>query len=566
VPSAQCRFVARNSACAQTKVSNFKSHKESNMHWNHIAVRTCGRILSLGMAAALLASAQPPGIDPNHQRVSDDHFRARAAEYGLKDATQELKVTRGSKDEGGVSHIRYQQFFKGVRVFEGEAISHVDPQLNVTVTSSLRPNLTLDVTPAIPQGVAVATAVKELKIKGPHNPPSVALEILPKGERSPVDRLTWHVTIPVENDTDEPAVWETFVDARSGIVVWRFNALENSAALATGKTMYTGNRTLNVDYQPIVFGSFLIPRYYTRDLTRGLVGGGNYTVNMNSSTIGSGSLFVSSTPSFGNNLKDNSNPATAGADAHFGVQSTWDYFKFRHVRNGVDDLGTRTHARVHYGLNIENAYWDASCFCLKLGDGLSKFYPLVSLDVIGHEFAHGVMRAEANLTYSGESGGLNEASSDIFGTMVEYYVNSAVDVPDYWIGERAIRANWAFGFYFQTKALRYMNDPHKDGISPACWSPGLGAMDVHYSSGPANHMFYLLAEGGTSKCNGNFVGGIGRINAAKIWYKAVRDHMTSSTNYAGARSACLISAALQFGFLSPQYLAVQNAFKAINVP
>ena len=52
-----------------------------------------------------------------------------------------------------------------------------------------------------------------------------------------------------------------------------------------------------------------------------------------------------------------------------------------------------------------------------------------------------------------------------------------------------------------------MDDPRKDGISPACWSSTVGNLNVHYSSGPNNHMFYLLSNGGTSKCNGAVVGG-----------------------------------------------------------
>ena len=54
--------------------------------------------------------------------------------------------------------------------------------------------------------------------------------------------------------------------------------------------------------------------------------------------------------------------------------------------------------------------------------------------------------------------------------MVEYYVNSLTDLPDYWIGERIYRSNYSGGAYDQTKALRYMDNPSRDGRSPACWS------------------------------------------------------------------------------------------------
>jgi Zn-dependent metalloprotease len=110
-----------------------------------------------------------------------------------------------------------------------------------------------------------------------------------------------------------------------------------------------------------------------------------------------------------------------------------------------------------------------------------------------------------------------------------------------------------------------MDDPFKDTRSPACWSSTLKNLDVHYSSGPNNHMFYLLANGGTSKCNGQSVTGIGRGEAARIWYDAVTNRMTASTNYAGARTACLAAAAALYGSGSTERNAVAAAYSAINV-
>jgi Zn-dependent metalloprotease len=191
----------------------------------------------------------------------------------------------------------------------------------------------------------------------------------------------------------------------------------------------------------------------------------------------------------------------------------------------------------------------------------------VALDVSGHEMAHGVMSTEANLTYNGESGGLNEANSDIFGTMVEFYANNPVAPPNYWVGERSLQANYIGGVYSPRQALRYMDDPAKDGRSPTCWYDGIRRLDVHYSSGPANHMFYLLSGSGQvqGKCNNTQVPGIGREKAARIWYNAIVNYMTARTNYADARAACLDSAAALYGFGSDEYLAVGAAFAAINV-
>ena len=127
------------------------------------------------------------------------------------------------------------------------------------------------------------------------------------------------------------------------------------------------------------------------------------------------------------------------------------------------------------------------------GDGDGNVSPLVALDVAGHEMSHGVTAAHRRAsTYSGESGGLNEATSDIFGTMVEFYADNAERRGRLPIGEKIdINGNGT--------PLRYMDKPSKDGSSADCWSAGVGNLDVHYSSGVANHFFYLLAEGSGAK-------------------------------------------------------------------
>jgi hypothetical protein len=183
--------------------------------------------------------------------------------------------------------------------------------------------------------------------------------------------------------------------------------------------------------------------------------------------------------------------------------------------------------------------------------------------------SHGVTSNTAGLNYSGESGGLNEATSDIFGTGVEFYANNSSDVGDYLIGEK-INING------DGTPLRYMDKPSKDGSSADSWYSGVGNLDVHYSSGPANHLFYLLSEGSGTKVingvtynsptsDGIAVAGIGRAAALQIWYKALSTYMTSSTNYAGARTAALSAASALYGSGSTQYAGVQNAFAGIAV-
>nr|MBP6777597.1 M4 family metallopeptidase [Piscinibacter sp.] len=163
----------------------------------------------------------------------------------------------------------------------------------------------------------------------------------------------------------------------------------------------------------------------------------------------------------------------------------------------------------------------------------------------------------------------NEATSDIFGTMVEYYASNTNDVPDYLVGEEIFKSGGS---------IRNMVTPNSDGVSSDCWYANVGALDVHYSSGVANHFFYLLAEGTTSgspsptcvpgntkKATGTgTLVGIGREAAEQIWYRALTVYMTSSTSYAAARTATIKASDDLYGANSPESLAVAAAWSAVG--
>jgi Zn-dependent metalloprotease len=231
-------------------------------------------------------------------------------------------------------------------------------------------------------------------------------------------------------------------------------------------------------------------------------------------------------------------------------------------RRGIAGDGRGASSRVHYGNGYDNAFWSDACFCMTYGDGDGSDYdPFVSLDIVGHELSHGVTSHTARLRYSGEPGGLNEATSDIFGTLIEFYAQNPEDPPDYLIGERVVRGGGG--------ALRSMAWPEHDHRSVGCWEQGVGSLDVHYSSGIANHFFYLLAEGtghATHACGtGVSVTGIGRLDAGRIWYRALTRYFTSATSYHGARAATLRAAGDLFGKRSAQYAAVGAAWSAVKV-
>jgi Zn-dependent metalloprotease len=363
--------------------------------------------------------------------------------------------------------------------------------------------------------------------------------------------LAYETVVGGLQDDGTPNELHVITDAATGKKLYEYQGIETG----TGKTLYSGTVGLNT----YLSGS----TYPLIDGARG----GHKTYNLNHGTSGTGTLFSQSSDTWGDGT--NSNAATAGADAHYGAAVTWDFYKNTFGRNGIRNDGKAAYSRVHYGNAYVNAFWDDSCFCMTYGDGSGNTHPLTSLDVAGHEMSHGVTSNTAGLNYSGESGGLNEATSDIFGTGVEFSANNSADPGDYLIGEK-IDING------DGTPLRYMDKPSKDGASADYWSSSVGGKDVHYSSGVANHFFYLLSEGSGAKvingvsynsptADGLPVTGIGRDKALQIWYRALTTKFTSTTNYAGARTGTLAAAGELYGTSSAEYKAVQDAWAAVNV-
>jgi Zn-dependent metalloprotease len=208
-----------------------------------------------------------------------------------------------------------------------------------------------------------------------------------------------------------------------------------------------------------------------------------------------------------------------------------------------------------------------------IGDG-SSFTSLGAIDVVGHEMGHGVTAATSDLIYTGESGGLNESSSDINGEIVEAYARAGG------AGESIPNSgnDWVLGKEISRTGtpLRWMYRPSKDGSSPDAWSSSLKRLDVHYSSGPNNRMFYFLAQGSSADKDGDYYSkylvktpaamtGIGTDKAYRIWFKANTTKFTSSTSYADARVKMIESAKELYGDKSKEVIAVQRAYAAINV-
>lgn len=510
--------------------------------------------LILGALAALVAAMVTPAAastaptDVYGQAVSAVKTHAAQAHY----APGQTFTLRGLvTDPDGTRHIRLHRYVGGLPVLGGDLIVHLDRAGAWRgVSQTLRGAPRIATTPTLSAAQAAKAALAA----------SSALDTSADGVQLALDtvgnapaRLAYEVVVSGIYPDGTPSELHVVVDAHNGQTIRSWD--ENMPG--TGHGLHVGDVTI---------GTTAIPTgYELRDVPRG----NHYTIDLqNRQSEKPGTQPISSsTDEFGDGTL--SNRATVGVDAHFGAAATWDYYKNVHGRSGPRNDGVSPYSRVHYGRNYVNAFWSDSCFCMTYGDGdLSKgWYPLTSLDVAGHEMTHGLTSNTADLTYSGESGGLNEATSDIFGTLVEFHAAVTVDNPDYLIGEK-LRTSGV--------PLRYMDKPSKDGKSVDCWYSGVGNLDVHYSSGVGNHFFFLLAVGSGARtvngvaydsptCNGSSVTGIGNAKAGAIWYRALTVYMTSSTTYHGARTASLSAAADLYGSGSAEYATVAGAWAAVNV-
>ncbi|WP_224242178.1 M4 family metallopeptidase [Hyalangium gracile] len=253
----------------------------------------------------------------------------------------------------------------------------------------------------------------------------------------------------------------------------------------------------------------------------------------------------------------------AAVDAHYGAQMTYDFYKDILGRDSLDGKGEKLVSNVHISKNYVNAFWDGTQ--MNYGDGNGRDAgPLTTLDIAGHEITHGLTERTAGLIYSGESGGLNEAFSDIMGTGVEWYAsqkNQAVKF-DFAVGEDA----WTPTNGDPNDALRYMNDPTADGYSVDHYKNYPKQTEVHGSSGIANNAFYLLSQGGTNRTSGQEVkDGVGMEKSLKIFGRALTTYMTPRTTFAQARDATIKAATDLYGANSTEVAKVKEAWSAVGV-
>jgi bacillolysin len=498
---------------------------------------------------------------------SYDYLQELEPVLGTEASANTFTIQRIQKDPELNSHVRMQQTYKGIPIHGAEVIVHLNATGQgmafngkyVAIAGDVDIVPGLEISSAIGKvksDIASRNALRPLSFAErkfvQHADPQAALCIYEDKALIKSYLLAYHIVY-------SPSLhkrYEYFIDAHTGNVLHQFNTVctADGPKTTTANDVNGVSRTVNT-YQ-------VGANFFMIDASRSMYDAGNsvlpddpvggvLTIDMNN-TFGDNAAFahVSTTT----NVWSTANHAKA-VSAHFNAGQAFEYYKTNHARTSINGQGGTIISIINVsdpdnGQAMDNAFWNGKA--MFYGNGNTAFKPLAgAMDVAGHELTHGVVENTANLEYQGESGAINESMADVFGSMM--------DPADWLIGEDVVKLT-----AFPSGALRSMSDPHNGGTSLA--SPGFqpkhmnekftGTQDnggVHVNSGIPNHAFFKYAEA------------ITRDKAAKVFYRALDNYLTKSSQFIDLRLAVIKAATDLFGAGSAEVTQAGLAFDAVGI-
>ncbi|UOF12729.1 M4 family metallopeptidase [Lysobacter capsici] len=501
--------------------------------------------ISLASAASAATAAQRVDLRAKDVAKLNQQYRSAVAKSGAAvkanvrhaelialDAQSSLSQLKSSQDADGSRNYRYQQTFRNVPVFGEHVVVREDANGNVrslfgrsieglaAELPDVAPKLSGAQALNLAKRAALGKRLGQMRIENESSRRMIYID------DNGVAHMSYVVSFFADTAKGEPTRPYVIVDADSGRVLKQWEGL-NHALIGTGP----GGNTKTGQYE-----------YGTQFAKLDVQQNGSTCVMENEFVKAvdlAGSTSAAGKPAFSYTCPRNTFKAINGGfspvnDAHFFGKVIYDMYN-SYV--GMAPLSFKLTMAVHYGTNHDNAYWNGTT--MLFGDGATVFYPLVSLDVSGHEVSHGFTEQQSGLLYSGQSGGINEAYSDIAGEAGEFFMNGT---NDFMVGAQIKKGSGA---------LRYMDDPTRDGVSIGHASNYRSGMNVHHSSGVYNKAFYTLAK----------KAGWDTVKAFKVFAKANKDYWTPSTDF--NNGACGVQqAATDLGF---NVADVTAAFQVVGV-
>jgi Zn-dependent metalloprotease len=465
--------------------------------------------------------------------------------FRMRSPATELSMTRAFVDGLGMTHARFQQMVADLPVAGHEVFVHYDATGRLTsIDADYVPDLGgIGTTPGLGPDEALARAKVELGADGATLTPDAPRLVVYAPAGSASARLAYQARIRATGGA-APAIWATLVDATTGAVLHKYDDLQT----VEGKGVDAAGKTLTFQVSAGANSGFVLT-----DTSTGVTITTS-TANQKETTPGT---TITSTDQ--DSWDTGVTGAGAAIDAHVNAETVYAYYKNHHARNSIDGNGGAMVSTVHFGVAYDNAAWDGTG--MLYGDGGSLFVPLsLGLDVVGHEFTHGVTQVSSALQYETQSGALNEAISDTFGAFIEH-ASQPDAVKNWTIGEAIMKGGGV---------LRDMTKPESvDQPQPGHMSEYVNTQQdnggVHINSGIINNAAWLMTVGGVnpvSKIQVPF--GVGWDKSEKVWYRANTTYFKQTTNF-GQAAQGLLQAAKDLGLTDNEQAIIDCAFKAVGV-
>ncbi|MBL4625918.1 MAG: M4 family metallopeptidase, partial [Flavobacteriales bacterium] len=482
----------------------------------------------------------------NVTKITVDQFSNQYKKQINVPESVEFRISKIQKDKLGFTHYTFLEYYNGV-VVEGGTVKVHEREGKVCSISGHAVEFSAIKQGSLVESVAISIAKQSIsssilkeEIDASYTP-FIEKVIVKVGEKAiEAYKIDVYSVVPLDRKF-------VYVSTENGQVIRTDDRIHMADANGTAITTYSGS-------QNIVTDSIASDTFRLREVGRG---GGIDTYNMQQGFFGSVD-FIDNDNTW-NNV--NANKDEVATDAHWAAEMFYDYFSVNHGRNSFDNAGGKLITNVHYGSNYGSAFWDGTSVSIGDGDG-STYGPLTTIDIVAHEFTHGIIENTANLNFSYESGALSESFGDIFATVVEFYAKPG-------------SANWTIkeDAHLSGGADHSLSSPNTYGQPDTYlgvnWASG-GADNggVHTNNGVQNFWFYLLVNGGFgTNDNGDSynITGIGMSDAMAVAYRALTVYHTSTSQYNDARNYAIQAAADLFGNCSNEVQAVTNAWYAVGV-
>ena len=458
-----------------------------------------------------------------------------------------FKLYKKETDKYGFTHYKFKQFIHGFPVEDGVFYIHAKNGYIISANGEYYPITNLSSTSV---SISPARAIEIGKKSITNSKESFNDKVTTRPIKVIVSDKNGAYSLAYKTDiySQHPLVRKyIYVDASTGKIIKEKNRIHNADVVGVGVTKYSGTRAITAD--SIGVGSYIL-----KDNGRNV-----YTRDLNEAYFSASAVDFTDTDNIWNNI--NAQQDEVASDAHWAAESFYDYFLTTFGINSYDNAGSPLNTYVHYGVNYDNVFWDGTSVSCGDGNGTTN-NPHTALDVISHEFSHGIIENTSNLLGSYESGSLSESYCDIFGTAIEFYAKPG-------------SANYTFAENVSITGtpIRSLSNPntygHPDTYLGTNWATGPADNGgIHTNNGVQNFWFYLLTNGGsgTNDIGDSYsVTGIGMANAVSIAYRTLTVYLTSNSQYTDARTFSIQAAVDLYGACSAEAVATQDAWYAVGI-